>query len=118
MLSVLCTRSSQEGYGLLVMDASNAFNSISRAAAIWNTRIYWSRCSRYVFNSYRGYAVLFIAGSQVTLLSKEGVTQGDPLAILVYGIGILPLQESSNIQKNGNKIGMLMIQRALQNYCF
>ena len=80
-----------EDYGLLLIDASNAFNSISRAAAIWNTRIYWSRCSRYAFISYRGYAVLFITGSQVTLLSKEGVTQGDPLAMLVYGIGILPL---------------------------
>jgi hypothetical protein len=79
------------GWGLLLMDAANAFNSISRAAAIWNTRVLWSRCSRFVFNAYRGYAILFIAGSSTTLLSREGLTQGDPLAMLVYGIAVLPL---------------------------
>ena len=80
----------QDGYGLLLMDAVNAFNSMSRLAAIWNTSVLWPRCARFVFNSYRGYAVLYIAGSKQTLLSKEGVTQGDPLAMLVYGLGILP----------------------------
>ena len=56
-------------------------------------RVLWPHCSHFLFNShrYQGFAVLFIAHSKVFLLSREGVTQGDPLAMLFYGIGVLPL---------------------------
>ena len=37
--------------------------------------------SRFLFYSYQGFAVLFIAGSKLTWESKVGVTQGDPLAM-------------------------------------
>ena len=80
-----------ERWGMLLMDAANAFNYMSRTAAMWNCRVIWSRASRYIFNAYRGYAFLFVAGSNLVLLSKEGVTQGDPLAMVVYGVGVLPL---------------------------
>ncbi len=77
--------------GLLLVDAANAFNSISRPAAIWNTRVLWPRCSRYVFNTYRGFAALYLQGSTDCLWSREGVTQGDSLSMLVYACGSLPL---------------------------
>ena len=57
------------------MDASNAFNSLNRAAAIWNSRILWPRCSRFLFNTYRGYASLVLQDNKKT--GKEGVGQGD-----------------------------------------
>ena len=38
---------------------------------------------------YRGEASLFIDGE--TVYSGEGTTQGDPLAVSIYGIAILPL---------------------------
>ena len=78
-----------DGFGLLLMDAANAFNSISRSAALWNARVLWTSCSRFLFNSYRGYALLIIKGTGVTLLSKEGVTQGVPSAMKLYAIGLL-----------------------------
>ena len=81
----------QNGYGLLLIDADNAFNTISRPAALWNARVLWPRCSKYLFNAYKGYSLLVISGSKVCLLSKEGVTQGDPLAMLLYGLAVLPL---------------------------
>ena len=49
------------------------------------------RCSRFLFNSYRGFALLLITGSKNWLLSQEGVTQGDPLAMLLYALAVLPL---------------------------
>ena len=39
--------------------------------------------------SYRSDSSLLIDGE--TLLSQEGTTQGDPMAMAIYAIGILPL---------------------------
>ena len=78
---------SDEAEGLLLVDASNAFNSLSRQAALWNCRVLWPCCSKFLFNTYRGYAVILLKGlSSAKLLvqhSQEGTTQGCPLAMLL-----------------------------------
>ena len=89
-----------DGFGLLLMDASNAFQTISRAAALWNARVLWSRCARFLFNSYRGYALLIIKGTSATLLSKEGVTQGVPSSMKLYAIGLLPLVQKLRVSSD------------------
>ena len=49
----------------------------------------------FTFNCYRHWATLVVRntadGSGHLLHSKEGVTQGDPLAMIAYCIGFLPL---------------------------
>ena len=40
-------------------------------------------------NTYGGHADLYVGGE--VLASREGTTQGDPLAMVMYAIGILPL---------------------------
>ena len=77
-----------------MVDAHNTFNSVNRLAALWNARILWPRCSRFLLNTYRGYARLFVQGSNKVLLSKEGVTQGDPLSMMMYAVALLPLIRS------------------------
>ena len=90
----LFDRHSDDGWGVLLVDAKNAFNSVNRVAALWNARVLWPRCSRFLFNTYRGYARLFVQGSDQVLLSKEGVTQGDPLSMMMYAVAVLPLIHS------------------------
>ena len=82
------------GWGVLLVDTKNAFNSISREAALWNSRVLWPRCSRFLFNTYRGYTALVVHGSDEFLYSRDGVIQGDPLSMLLYAIGLLPLIRS------------------------
>ena len=78
MYSQHCT---SDDWGVLLVDASNAFNSLNRAALLWNARILWPWCSRFLFNTYSGWAALVVHGSEEFLYSREGVTQGDPLSM-------------------------------------
>ena len=78
----------ENGCDMLLMDASNAFNSLNRETALWNARILWPR---FLFNTYRGFASLFVAGADEVLYSREGTTQGDALAMFFYGVSLLPL---------------------------
>ena len=78
-------------WGLLMVDARNAFNSINRSSLLWNVRILWPRASRFVFNTYRGHSPLIVKGSPEILFSCEGVIQGDPLSMFVYAVGTVPL---------------------------
>jgi hypothetical protein len=46
------------------------------------------------FNCYSHHSVLIVrdpGGIAIIIFSKEGVTQGDPIAMFCYGIGILPM---------------------------
>ena len=42
-----------------------------------------------MLNTYRADVNLYIGGE--TLLSEEGTTQGDPLAMPMYALGVVPL---------------------------
>jgi hypothetical protein len=80
--------------GFLLVDAANAFNELNRTAMLWTIRHEWPSGARFASNCYRHWATLVIrgkGGTVVLIFSKEGVTQGDPLSMFGYGIGILPL---------------------------
>jgi len=81
---------------VLLIDATNAFNSLNRAAALHNLRVVCPTISTYAINTYREPARLFITGGQETQ-SEEGTTQGDPLAMSIYALSLQPLITHLNI---------------------
>ena len=85
-----CVKSdSQPTEAVILVDASNAFNSLNREAALRNIQQLCPSLSRIIINTYRNESELFIEGN--TLHSQEGTTQGDPLAMAMYAIAITPL---------------------------
>ena len=75
--------------GLLFVDASNAFNCLNRQVALRNVLHLCPSLGRVLVNFYRDSTDLFIDGD--ILLSKEGTTQGDPLAMCMFAIATIPL---------------------------
>ena len=84
----------EEDWGFLLIYARNAFNEENRTSMLWAMRHEWPSGVRFAFNFYRHWDTLVIRAGDGTghfLFIKEGVTQGDPLAMVEYGMGILPL---------------------------
>ena len=73
-----------------MVDASNAFNSINRKAALHNINVSCPSLAQVLINTYRAPVRLFITGSG-EISSTEGTTQGDPLAMSIYALAITPL---------------------------
>jgi len=73
----------------VLVDASNAFNSLNRIVALHNIRQLCPPFAPILINVYRSLASLFILGD--VLLSEEGTTQGDPLAMPFYALATIPL---------------------------
>ena len=71
--------------GILLIDASNAFNQMNRSAALHNIQIMCKEMALYVINTYRSPSRLFICG-EGGILSQEVTTQGDPLAMPRYSV--------------------------------
>ena len=108
-----------ETQGILLIDAKNAFNSLNRDLALRNIEKLCPSIITAIRNSYKTPTSLFVNGK--TLQSQEGTTQGDPLAMAMYGIAILPLidliQKTNITQKwyadDGNVTGSLKDLKAV-----
>ena len=79
---------SSETEAIILVDATNAFNSLNRQAALRNIR-HLCLLFKILINTYPEDVRLFIDGE--TLLSQEGTTEGDPLAMAMYAIAVNPL---------------------------
>ena len=82
--------------GTTLVDARNEFNELIRLAMLWTVRHHCPAGARFAFNCYRHWEQLLLrqpVDLPVTILSREGVTQGDPLSMVLYGITLVPLAE-------------------------
>ncbi|XP_037792733.1 uncharacterized protein LOC119588098 [Penaeus monodon] len=92
---------------VLMVDAANAFNNINRQATIQNIKIKCPSFAQYVSNTYREPAKLYInnieTNTSEVMASSEGTTQGDPVAMAMYAIGLLKLQDQLEHSKTNIK---------------
>ena len=81
-----------ETEAILLIDASIAFNSLNRDAAVKNMKFTCPPLAKYVENTYREPSNLYIKGAEGGYIkSEEGYTQGDNAAMAGYSLGTRPL---------------------------
>jgi len=81
-------------WGFLLIDACNAFNELNWTTMLWVVCHEWPSGAQFCFNTYHHWSTLVIHHHNSTghyLYSQEGVTQGDPVAMVAYGLSTLPL---------------------------
>ena len=74
---------------ILMVDAANAFNCLNRRVALHNSAKICPAIATLFDDTYKCPGHLFVGGE--VLEYKEGVTQGDPLAMAMYALGTVPL---------------------------
>ena len=92
----------RECEAVLLVDASNAFNTLNREAMMHNIGILCPTLTTFVQNTYRQPAHLILSDGS-TIISEEGTTQGDPTAMAMYGLGLVALQEKISLKNTGSK---------------
>ena len=71
---------------VILVDASNAFNSLNRRVALHNIQITCPPFSTIMINTYRQPSRMIVLGAS-DIFSAEGTTQGDNLAMPFYALG-------------------------------
>ena len=101
---------------VLLIDASNAFDALNRAISLHNIRVLCPVIAAYAINTYRKSARLFITGGK-EIVSAEGTTQGDPLAMALYALSVQPLITSLQAASSTkNSAGLLTMPVELALY--
>ena len=74
---------------ILLVDTSNAFNSLNWKTALLFVRSLCTSFASILVNSYREETQLFV--DECTIYFQEGISHGDHLAMPMYAIAIFPL---------------------------
>ena len=92
----------KECEAVLLIDASNVFNTLNRQAMMHNISVLCPTLATYVKNTYEIAPRLFVAKG-LELKSKEGTTQGDLIAMAAYALGLSVLQSKISQNNTGAK---------------
>ena len=87
-----------------LVDSSNGFNKLSLLAMLWTVRHRCPAGARFVLNFYMHWAQRIFrhpVEPPVTIMGQEGVTQGYPLSMVLYGITLVPLDEELRAADTG-----------------
>ena len=79
---------------VLLVDAINAFNLLNRQAAFHNFRYLCPFIATAIINTFCEPTDLFVDGNSI--LTQDGTSQGDPLAMPMYALAILSLVHTTH----------------------
>ena len=79
-----------ESEAVLLVDATNAFNTLNRLAALHNITVSCPSLAQILVNTYRAPIRMIILGN-CEIGSTEGTMQGDPLAMVMYALATTAL---------------------------
>lgn len=82
--------------GFTMIDVANGFNELSQMAMLWTVCHLWSKGSRFAFNCYCHEVILIVQNpghSPIILWSCGSITQGNPMAMILYSAALVPLVE-------------------------
>ena len=82
---------------VILVDASNAFNSLNRQVALHNVQRTCPAFANILINTYRMSSRLAVSGG-AEIKSQEGSTQGDNLGGHFYNQGTIPLQNLLHVE--------------------
>ena len=97
--------------GVLLVDASNAFNSINRQVALHSMHFICPAIATILENTYQSPVRMFVAGQEKgEISSTEGTYKGDPLGMAMCALAITPLiHHLHNLCPDVNQLGLLMM---------
>jgi hypothetical protein len=82
-------------FGSDLFDARNGFYELNQYLMLWNVAHLWNRGSQFAFNRYRHWICYLVQTEPeeppIVIHSKEGITQGDCLAMSLCGVALIPL---------------------------
>ena len=67
-----------------------------RVVMLWTVQHHWPSGAQFAFSCYKHWAkklLIRLGEEPVIILSREGVTQGNPLNMVLYGITLVALAE-------------------------
>ena len=86
----------------LLIDASNAFNSVKRECTLKNIAVLCPAFYVFLINTYRRPIRLLIPAWKMEIPSVEGTTQGDPAAMGMYALSVVPMiNATKDVAKDG-----------------
>ena len=88
----------------MLVDVCNGLIELSRLAMMWTVWHRWLAGARFALNFYRHWLQLLLrqmGDPPVTILIQEGVTQGYPLLVGMYGITLVPLANELRATDSG-----------------
>eukprot|EP00957_Ditylum_brightwellii_P080075 6090082-Ditylum_brightwellii.AAC.1 len=87
----------EESRDISLVDTKNVFNEINLGVMLWDMQHQWVAGARFIFNTYRHWHKLVLYRQDDLVVSKEGVTQGDTLSMILYALAVLPIINQGSV---------------------